>query len=123
MLVVDDDDDSLMLMGYILEQFACDACFVVDGLAALVAARRDRPQLILADIYLPCMDGYDLIRQLRADGSTRKIPVVAVTALAGQSHRDKILAAGFDDYISKPFLIQSLEQLVQQFIGLPSPAA
>ncbi|MEA5450587.1 response regulator [Leptolyngbya sp. CCNP1308] len=122
-LVVDDDDDSLTLMAYILEQLSCQACFVADGLAALVAAQQQRPSLILSDIYLPDVDGYSLLQQLRANGSTHDIPVVAVTALAGSDNRHKILAAGFDDYISKPFLIQSVEQLIGRFIGLSSSAS
>lgn len=120
-LVVDDDDDSLTLMAYILDQLSCQACFVADGVAALVAAKQQRPSLILSDIHLPEVDGYSLLQQLRADGNTQNIPVVAVTALAGNDHRHKILAAGFDDYISKPFLIQSIEQLVGRFIGLGQP--
>jgi CheY-like chemotaxis protein len=121
-LVVDDDDDSLTLMAYILEQLSCRTCFVADGLTAVAAAKRYRPQLILSDIYLPEVDGYGLIQQLRADGNTRNIPVVAVTALAGLDDQRKILTAGFDDYISKPFLIQSLEQLVNRFLSLPQMA-
>ncbi|MBW4459770.1 MAG: response regulator [Nodosilinea sp. WJT8-NPBG4] len=121
MLVVDDDDDSLTLMAYILEQLSCQVCFVADGLAALMAAKQHHPSLILSDIHLPEVDGYSLLRQLRADGNTQDIPVVAVTALAGSDNRRKILAAGFDDYISKPFLVQSVEQLVSRFIGLGQP--
>lgn len=122
-LVADDDNDSLILMAYILERLSCETYFVSDGLAALVAAQQQHPHLILSDIHLPQIDGYSLIQQLRADASTRDIPVVAVTALAGQDHRQRILSAGFDDYISKPFLIEPLEQLVNRFINLPQPAA
>ncbi len=121
-LVVDDDEDSLTLMAYILEQLSCETCFVADGLAALMAARQHRPNLILSDIHLPQVDGYGLIQQLRADAQTQAIPVVAVTALAGQENRDRILSAGFDGYISKPFLIQPLEHLINQFIGVPQVA-
>lgn len=116
-LVVDDDEDSLTLMGYILEQLTCQTCFVADGLAALVAAQRHRPHLILSDIHLPQLDGYSLIQKLRANTNTCDIPVVAITALAGQENRQKILTAGFDDYISKPFLIEPLEQLINHFIA------
>lgn len=121
-LVVDDDDDSLTLMAYILEQFSCQACFVADGWAALAAAQQQRPSLILSDIHLPDMDGYSLLLQLRANGDTQSIPVVAVTALAGGDNRHKILAAGFDDYISKPFLVESVEQLIGRFMSLEQPA-
>ncbi len=118
-LVVDDDDDSLTLMAYILEQLSCDTCFVADGIAALTAAMQRTPHLILSDIHLPYIDGYSLIQQLRASEITKHIPVVAVTALAGLDDRHKILAAGFNDYVSKPFLIEQLERLVQSFISLP----
>ena len=122
-LVVDDDDDSLTLMAYILEHLSCEACLVGDGMAALSAAMQQRPHLILSDIHLPYIDGYSLIQQLRANELTKHIPVVAVTALAGRDHQHKILAAGFDDYLSKPFLIEQLERLVQSFIGVPMTAA
>jgi two-component system, cell cycle response regulator DivK len=118
-LVVDDDHDSLTLMAYILEDMSFQTCLVADGLAALSAARQQHPSLILSDIYLPQVDGYSLIQQLRADDDTRSIPVVAVTALASEGDRQKIIAAGFDGYISKPFLISPLEHLVQNFIGVP----
>ena len=121
-LVVDDDDDSLTLMAYILEQLSCRACFVSDGLAALAAAQQQLPSLILSDIHLPQVDGYSLIQQLRAEGSTQAIPVVAVTALASPADRHKILDAGFNGYISKPFLIQPLEYLIQSFLGAPRSA-
>lgn len=118
-LVVDDDDDSLTLMAYILEQMTCRAWFVADGLAALAVAQQHRPQLILSDIHLPQLDGYSILQQIRADANLRHIPVVAVTALATAGDREKILAAGFDDYLSKPFLVEALVQMVERFIGLP----
>jgi CheY-like chemotaxis protein len=120
-LVVDDDDDSRVLMAYILEHLACRTCFVADGLTALAAAQHYRPNLIVSDIHLPQVDGYGLIQRLRADAATCQIPVLAVTALAGAADRQRILAAGFDDYISKPFLIQPLEQLIHHFIDLSLP--
>ncbi len=122
-LVVDDDDDSLTLMAYILEQLSCETCFVADGIAALTAAMQQQPHLILSDIHLPYIDGYSLIQQLRANEVTKHIPVVAVTALAGRDDQHKILAAGFNDYVSKPFLIEQLERLVQSFISPPLTVA
>ncbi|WP_169612316.1 response regulator [Nodosilinea sp. P-1105] len=117
-LVVDDDDDSLTLISYVLEQLACAACFVADGYGALVAAKRYQPSLILTDIYLPQVDGFNIIRQLRSDSETSAIPIVAVTALASKDDQVKILNAGFDGYISKPFLIEALEEMVCRFLRL-----
>lgn len=117
-LVVDDDDDSLTLMSYILEQMSCAACFVADGYDALQAAKQHRPDLILTDIHLPRVDGFGMIQQLRADRLTKSIPVIAVTALVGPENQAKILTAGFDAYISKPFLLQAIEDVVQQFVSV-----
>jgi CheY-like chemotaxis protein len=117
-LVVDDDDDSLTLMSYILEQMSCAACFVADGYAALQAAKQHRPDLILTDIHLPRVDGFGMIQQLRANRLTQTIPVIAVTALAGPENQAKILTAGFDDYISKPFLLQAIQEVIQRFVSV-----
>ncbi len=115
-LVVDDDDDSLMVIAHVLEQLACEACFVSDGYGALIAAQRYQPALILSDINLPELDGFSLLRQLRADPATRHIPIVAVTALADSDHLQKIVAAGFNDYVTKPFLLSTLEDVVSRFV-------
>ncbi|NJL46623.1 MAG: response regulator [Leptolyngbyaceae cyanobacterium SM2_5_2] len=116
-LVVDDDDDSLIVIAHVLEQLACEACFVSDGYGALLAAQRYQPALILSDINLPELDGFSLLRQLRADAATQHIPVVAVTALADSEHLRKIIAAGFNDYITKPFLLSTLEGVVSHFVA------
>jgi CheY-like chemotaxis protein len=116
-LVVDDDDDSLMVIAHVLEQLACEACFVSDGYGALIAAQRYRPALILSDINLPELDGFSLLQQLRADPATKHIPVVAVTALADNEHLQRIVAAGFNDYVTKPFLLTTLENVVTRFVA------
>ena len=82
-----------------------------DGLA-LVA--RERPALILMDIHLPGIDGIEALRRLRADAGTRDIPVLAVTASAMTHDRQKILAAGFDGYQSKPISVRSFLAAVRE---------
>jgi CheY-like chemotaxis protein len=120
-LVVDDDEDSLILMAYVLENLACEACFVSDGYGALIAAKRYQPALILTDIHLPELDGFKLIQQLRLDRTTQNIPIVAVTALADSEARQQILSAGFDDYITKPFLLTALEDIIIRFVNVSCP--
>ena len=82
-----------------------------DGLA-LVA--RERPSLILMDIHLPGIDGIEALRRLRADAATRTIPVIAVTASAMTHDRQKILAAGFDGYQSKPISVRPFLAAVRE---------
>jgi len=82
-----------------------------DGLA-LVA--RERPRLILMDIHLPGIDGIEALRRLRADAATRTIPVIAVTASAMTHDRQKILAAGFDGYQSKPISVRPFLAAVRE---------
>jgi two-component system cell cycle response regulator DivK len=82
-----------------------------DGLA-LVA--RERPALILMDIHLPGIDGIEALRRLRADAATRDIPVLAVTASAMTHDRQKILAAGFDGYQSKPISVRPFLAAVRE---------
>ena len=87
-----------------------------DGLA-LVA--RERPALILMDIHLPGIDGIEALRRLRADAGTRDIPVLAVTASAMTHDRQKILAAGFDGYQSKPINLKAFVAAVETMLGAP----
>jgi two-component system cell cycle response regulator DivK len=79
-----------------------------DGLEALQVARLHRPDLILMDIQLPGMDGVAALSQLRSDPVTAKIPVIALTAFAMQSERQRFRSAGFDGYLVKPINIREL---------------
>ena len=82
-----------------------------DGLAAV---GRERPDLILMDIHLPGIDGIEALRRLRADAATRAIPVIAVTASVMTHDRQKILAAGFDGYQSKPISVRPFLAAVRE---------
>jgi CheY-like chemotaxis protein len=119
-LVVDDDEDSLLLMAYALEPMKCSIIKAVDGLSALSLARTYQPDLILLDIVLPYMDGIEVISLLRKDSITKTIPVIAVTALAIAQVRDRLLVAGFNDYVSKPYMLEEIEAKVQRYLRLPA---
>ena len=114
-LVIDDDDDNLLLMKYALEMFNCVFLGRTDGLEALSLAQTCQPALILLDIVLPKFSGIDLLHQLKQNEQTKHIPTIAVTALARNEDRQELLAAGFDDYISKPFCLDDLEGLVRTY--------
>lgn len=101
--VVEDNPDNRLLVYAILE----DRYSVLEyesGVEALPGILADAPDLVLLDISLPGMDGTDVLARLRADPRTAKLPMVALTAHAMAGDREKYLAAGFDDYISKPIV-------------------
>jgi Response regulator containing a CheY-like receiver domain and an HD-GYP domain len=78
------------------------------GSSALEGLQRDMPDLVLLDVSLPEMDGTEVLRRIRADTQLRGLPVIALTAHAMATDREKFLAAGFDDYVSKPIVDENL---------------
>jgi CheY-like chemotaxis protein len=112
-LVVEDDEKSSRLMCELFRLRSYTPRAVATGALALEAARELSPKLILMDIQLPDMNGSAVLRALRADPATASIPVVAVTALAMDGDRERLLADGFDAYVSKPIDVATLvDQLV-----------
>jgi PAS domain S-box-containing protein len=106
-LVADDNADMRQYLGRLLGG-TYEVEEVADGKAALSAARARAPDLVLADVMMPELDGFGLLRELRADPRTRTVPVVLVSARAGEESRVEGLAAGADDYLVKPFSAREL---------------
>ena len=119
-LAVDDDEDNLLLIAYALEPLGCCLLTAVDGKSALSIAQRCQPDLILLDILLPYIDGTEVVSRLRKDPKTRGIPVIAVTALARPEDRYRLLQAGCNDYLTKPYMLDEIEAIVQRYLRLPA---
>ena len=100
-LIIEDNDKNLKLV-HVLQFNGYETAEAMTAEDGLVLARSRHPALILLDIQLPGMDGFAALRQLRADPITMSTPVIAVTASAMEQDRQKILAAGFDGYMTKP---------------------
>jgi PAS domain S-box-containing protein len=96
----------------------CEVRTVADGLAALTAIREHRPDLVLSDVMMPGLDGFELLRQIRADASIHDIPVILVSARAGEESRIEGLEAGADDYLIKPFSARELVARVKANLDL-----
>ena len=109
-LLVEDNDKNRKLVRDVLTYKGYQIVEAETGEDGVRLARERRPHLVLMDIQLPGIDGIEALRQLRADEATRAIPVIAVTASAMDHDRQKIMAAGFDGYQSKPLH-------VKEFIG------
>ena len=114
-LIIEDNAANLELMRYLLDAFGHTIATAGDGGTGLSAAALDPPDVILCDLQLPDIDGFEVIRRLRADARLAAIPVIAVTALAMVGDRDKALAAGFDGYLSKPIDPESFVARVESF--------
>ncbi len=103
-LVVDDNLQNLeLLVEYLGSIENCRTLTATDGLEALEVVGRDKPDLILLDIMMPRMSGYEVCRKLRSDPETRDIPVIMVTALNELGDMERAIESGTDDFLSKPF--------------------
>ena len=109
-------------MVYLLTAFGHHALEAHDGKEGIERARLEKPDLILLDIHMPRMDGYEAARHLAKTPECNGIPIVAVTALAMVGDREKILASGFDGYIAKPLDPEMFGALVQAHLGVAHPA-
>jgi two-component system cell cycle response regulator len=118
-LVIEDNPTNLQLVMYLLQAFGHEVSGAREGAEGIEMARRNKPELILLDIHMPKMDGYEVASRLRNDPDCRHIPIVAVTALAMVGDREKLLASGFDGYISKTIEPDTFSGKLQEFLGLP----
>lgn len=116
-LVVEDNAANLDLISYVLGALGHDVVCASNGISALQLAGNGPFDLILADILMPQMDGFELARALKADPLLSGIPLVAVTALAMAGDREKILASGFDGYIAKPIDPKHFGSRIQTFLS------
>lgn len=116
-LVIEDNPANLELMLYLLRAYKHEALGAEAGEKGLALARSERPDLVVCDIQLPGIDGYEVVRRLKSDPATTSLPVIAVTAFAMVGDRDRVLSAGFDGYIGKPIAPESFVGEVEQFLG------
>jgi CheY-like chemotaxis protein len=122
-LVVEDYPDNLALMTYLLTAAGHDVRGAMTGQQTIASARDDLPDIVVLDIQLPDMDGYQVLGELRADPRTARVPVVAVTAYAMVGDRDDALAAGFDGYLPKPITPRTFAQTIESHLRTPLPVA
>ncbi|MCU0499682.1 MAG: response regulator [Anaerolineae bacterium] len=116
-LVIEDNEMNLDMLMRRLVKRGYEVLTAVDGAAGIDLAKSALPDLILLDMSLPVVDGWTAVRQLKGLESTQKIPVIALTAHAVAGDREKCLAAGCDEYESKPIRFPELLAKVEQFVG------
>jgi two-component system cell cycle response regulator DivK len=116
-LVIEDTEDNRQILRDLLTAAGYDIIEAVDGEAGVAMAMDQHPDLILMDIQLPVIDGYEATRRIKADPSTRHIPVVAVTSYALAGDEAKTREAGCDGYIAKPYSPRNLLAKVREFLA------
>ena len=116
-LLVEDNERNRKLVRTILEFRGYEVIECEDGAPSLELARAHKPALVLMDIQLPTMDGITALGRLRADPDTAAIPVVAVTASVTPGERDRVVAAGFNGYVSKPIDVSTFGEMVDKHVA------
>jgi two-component system, cell cycle response regulator DivK len=115
-LVVEDQEDNRQILRDLLANVGYEMIEVQDGEEALVAARTQSPDLILMDIQLPLLDGYEATRRIKAQSDLRHIPVIVVTSYALSGDEEKARAAGCDDYVAKPYSARKLLETINRYL-------
>jgi CheY-like chemotaxis protein len=122
-LLVEDNEMNRDMLSRRLQRRGFDVLTATDGEAAVSATAAERPDLVLMDMSLPVIDGWEATRRIKADSSTRAIPIIALTAHAMASDRERSIAAGCDDYDTKPIdlprLVSKIEKLLAGTTSLP----
>ncbi len=115
-LAVDDHPPNLALLMHLLALHGYSVATASDATEALVAIGSERPRLILMDLQMPGIDGFELTRMLKANPKTADIPIIAVTSFAMAGDRERALAAGCDDHVAKPIDTRTLPQKIAEFL-------
>ena len=122
-LIIEDNPANIELMSFLLGAYGHTPLSAADGPRGVAAARSERPDLIACDVNLPGMDGFAVLAALKGEPSLSGVPILAVTALAMAGDREKVLAAGFDGYISKPIELESFVAELEAFLAAAPAAA
>ncbi|WP_339935022.1 response regulator transcription factor [Vreelandella glaciei] len=120
-LVVDDEPNIVLSLEFLMEQAGFEVVTAEDGEQALARVNDSQPDLLLLDISLPGISGFDVLERLRSEEATAQLPIIMLTAHGRDVEREKGMALGADDYITKPFSTQSLVEKVKALLIKEQP--
>ena len=115
-LVVEDHEDNLQILRDLLKSAGYEMLEAGDGAAGIAKAAAEKPDLILMDIQLPVLDGYEATRRIKADPALAKIPIIVVTSYALSGDEGKAKAAGCDAYVTKPYSPRQLLAKIREYL-------
>ena len=116
-LIVEDQEDLRDILRYALEGAGYDVVEAVNGADGVAKAEAERPDLVLMDIQMPVLDGYEATRRIKALSGMTGTPIIAVSSFAMKGDEEKARAAGCDDYVTKPYSPKQLLALVQKMLA------
>ncbi len=115
-LVIDDNEKNLKLLRVILQNNGCEVIEAANGKEGISAAKEHAPHLIFMDIQMPVLDGISALKILRADESTKHIPVIALTSYAMKGDMERFIGEGFNGYIAKPISAVEVVNVIGEYI-------
>ena len=116
-LIIEDNKNNQKLFKIIIDSLSFTSLLAKNGEEGILIAKKELPDLILLDIQMPVMDGVKVFKVLQDDENTKKIPVIALTSYAMKGDKEHLLNLGFNDYISKPFIIEDFKNKITKFIN------
>jgi len=116
-LLVEDNEMNRDMLSRRLVRRGFDVIFAMDGQQGVALAKSERPDIILMDMSLPVIDGWEATRRVKADDATKRVPVIGLTAHAMSGDREKAIAAGCDDYDTKPVELERLIGKMEKLLG------
>jgi two-component system, cell cycle response regulator DivK len=116
-LVVEDQEDLRGVLRTLLEGSGYEMLEAADGQAGVGKAKSERPDLILMDIQMPVLDGYEATRQIKGDATLKATPVIAISSFAMKGDEEKARAAGCDSYVTKPYSPMQLLRVIRGYLG------
>ena len=119
MLVVDDSITVRRVTQRLLQREGYRVALAADGLQALERLQEERPAVVLSDIEMPRMDGFDLARNIRGDARLRDLPIIMITSRIAEKHREHARELGVDHYLGKPYSEEELLGLIRHYCALP----
>jgi len=121
-LVVDDSITVRRVTQRLLQREGYRVALAADGLQALERLQEERPTVVLSDIEMPRMDGFDLARNIRADGALRELPIIMITSRIAEKHREHAMELGVNHYLGKPYSDEELLSLIQHYARIAAAA-
>ena len=120
-VIVEDEPDNFAVASFILEYFGATIYSANDGQEGLSVIQSTKPDVVISDLSMPVMDGWEMIYRLKIDPVTRNIPVIALTAHAMNGDRERAMTKGFTNYLTKPLTADTfIDQLVQLLLAIPT---